>query len=142
EAQAVAVHRDRERVIALRAAATGVVSDLSFVATPAVILAAFDDVDLFPVLLADVTRPQRPADRVEAPAPWIAQTPRVDLRTAARSCAARVRGKGIVGRNGVLRRRRDIDVDPQDRSEQVIHVLRVILRIATITAVAEPDVQI
>src|SRR3954469_4606209 len=56
-------------------------------------------VDLFPMILADVADPEIAGFAIEAPAPWIAETPEIDL-------VARVRraDKWIVGRNRILGR--------------------------------------
>jgi hypothetical protein len=112
---------------------------------PAVVLAAPNEIDLFPGVLADVPRKEAARRGVEAHAPGVAQAVRPDLRPRGTEGPAgrAARRERVVGGHGVLESRiATVDVDAQDAAEERLGPLRVILRITGRTAVADGDVQV
>src|SRR5687768_1564167 len=113
---------------------------------PAVVAATLDGVHLLERTLPDVGEPERAVGTVEAPAPGIAQAPRVDLRTfAARTRTAgrarRIGRERVVRGNRVARPRR-ADLDAQHLPEQRRQALAVLLRVASAAAIAGAEIQI
>src|SRR6186713_598274 len=86
----------------------GVVGMRAFAATPAVIAPRHHAIHFFPGILSDIAHPELAIVRVEAPAPGIAEAVGVYLRTILREYASvvvacRTAGKGICGRDGIVR---------------------------------------
>jgi hypothetical protein len=109
---------------------------------PAVIAARDDAVDFLPRGLPNVTDPEIARRAIEAEAPWVAKTERVDLRARIRAGAgrtARVRGERVARRDRVGSA--CAHVDPQHLAEQPARVLRIVLRIAGRAAVAHADIK-
>src|SRR5690606_8002397 len=95
----------------------------------------------------DVREPQRASFAVERESPRIAQAPGEDLRAVeARRVVRgteRISGERVAGRPvGNRIRARAVDVDAQQRAEQIRRVLRTSARIAGAAAVTEPEIEI
>src|SRR5438105_1296920 len=93
------------------------------------------DVDLFPMILADVGDDQAMLQRIEAEAPWIAQSNGPDLR--ARASAPHI---GIVARDRV--RIAGVHVQSQELAEQGAGILAVAVWIALRAAVPHADIEL
>src|SRR5204863_6596259 len=126
-----------DRASGLRAVETVV----AFHAGPAVVLSAGRraqlEVDLFPVVLADVADPEVAGGGVEREAPRVAEAPGPDLGTGAALADERV-GR----RDGVRLAGRRLGVDAEDLPEQHALVLRVVARVAIAASVAHADVEV
>ena len=134
----VGVLNDRVDPVALgRAVLLKLVERLANV--PAVVPALGDEVDLFPLVLPDICRPQLTGLAVDAHAPNVSQTVGPDF--LARVVLAI--GERIVGRDAVLQvAAAAVDVNAQDFAEQVVEVLRVVVRVVGFAAVAGTDIEL
>src|SRR5262249_55110169 len=104
---------------------------------PAVVAALLDAVDRFPEVLADLAGPQIAGGAVEAVLPRLPQAVRIHLRPRALHGDERV-----VLRDGVLPAAfLMIDVDAQDRAEQVAEVLPRLQAVGDAAAVAGAEVE-
>ena len=104
---------------------------------PAVVAAPLDDVDLLPLVLADVAGPQLAGLAVEGETPGVAEAVSPDLGAAATV------SKRVVRRDGVRLRGRCVgDLYPQDGAEEGRGVLSAAQGVAGGTAVAEADVEV
>src|SRR5262249_7365459 len=104
------------------------VAACAFEAAPAVIAAQVHAVHFLHRRLADVADPELPGRAVEAPAPWIAQPERENLRAGLSARAVQV-AKGFarvrITRWNAVRPGRAEDLDAQHLAEQRVRVLRV-----------------
>jgi hypothetical protein len=110
----------------------------SFVDPPAVV-AALDQgaVDLFSLVLPDISDPSLAGPAVEAEPPWIAKAKCEDF------IAAWHVDERVIGRRGIrCLRAWTIDVNPEDLAQQHVEVLRVVWLIVATTTVADADVQV
>ena len=134
-------HRIRE---GRTAAGRGIEAVRPLADTPAEVLASLRPIDLLPTVLADVANPQIAVRTVEREPPRIAQPPNEDFRARASADAGQTRTPGI-GREDVRWGNRiwrtGVDVDTDDRSEQVGALLRVVVRVSPATTVAEGRIQ-
>ncbi len=106
---------------------------------PAVVAAARNEVDLLPLVLPDVRRPEVAGLAVETHAPDVAQAVRPNL--PARVVLAP--GERVVRRDAVRQLAgAGIDVDAENLAQQRAQVLRVVMRVVGLAAVARGDVKL
>ena len=90
--------------------------------TPAVVAPSRDEIDLFPLVLPDVGKPERSCFTIEGESPGIPNPGGKDFRTA--TCVR----EWIVRWNGIGRRA--VHIDAENFPQQLRWVLCAILRIA------------
>src|SRR5204863_8836127 len=94
-------------------------------------------VDLLPARLAHVADPELSGDAVEREAPGVAEPDRPDLVQPCSPYVGIRRRRAVVGR-----RRRVVDVDAEHLSEEAVHVLGAVSRVARASAIAHAALEI
>src|ERR1043166_1670822 len=110
---------------------------LPFPEVPAVIRPLLDDVDLLPLVLTDVGRPEFARLAIKVIAPRIPHSVTPDLRKRVVAAHERV----VLWNSIRLPVRRMIDVNPQELPEHRLEILSVPMRVVRGAAVPQPDVE-
>jgi len=120
-----------------------------FPATPAKVRAGFlrpNPVDFLPLVLANIADVHFPGLAIKTESPRITQTKMQDFITTIQGS-----GEGITGRNAIIthqatqlavRRRRTVNVDPQELAFQAIQILGMSELVITATTITAGDVEI